>query len=175
MLLAGCDTGHAGAGSCAIVLWRCGLACCVSASWGGLKEQALAGSSGGSLGQPVLTSIQLPGRSMHSDHLVPQEPEALLGRQAKLLEGVALLRVPATSHTLNKLSEGKRVTPGLVVCCTAAACRGEAQSPSMQVRWGCSARSSCLMLLLSMHIQELKISAGRLRLQDNLAGAAVDC
>ena len=38
----------------------------------------MAGSSG-SLGQPVLTTMQLPSCSMHPDHLVPQEPEALLG------------------------------------------------------------------------------------------------
>ena len=74
-----------------------------------------------------------PSGSTHFGHLVAQEPEALLGRQAELLEGIALLRVPATSTQPSTISTGKRAAPGLVVCCTAAKCSKEAQSPSMQV------------------------------------------
>ena len=39
----------------------------------------------------------------------------------------------------------------------------------------CSARPSCLVLLVIMDIQELETSAGGLQLQDNAADAAVEC
>ena len=42
--VAGCDTGCAATGFDAVVLRRCCLASCASASWGGLEEQAPAGS-----------------------------------------------------------------------------------------------------------------------------------